>query len=408
MIDRLVVWGGREGLDSFRHIMRHFHQNAGKMGIQSIWVDDSPAFRPQPGDTVIAADVTAKHIPFVKGVDYVLHNFDGSHPICQQANPENLLRLQVWTHDASGEHWDSSRQFDREARILFQPWGTDLLPEEFMEPVFNPQSRNITFVGAIWKEMHHGTDLGNENAILELKAAAKEAGLTFNHLTQISDTEMVNVLREARLTPAVAGGWQVEHGYIPCRALKNPTFGCMSFTNVPVVRELLKTHIEGDTVTELVSNALRMKRSEYELVVRSQQIAVFPYNYRENLLAIDRALQEGKGYPSGIPFANWKHDDLNTNRLLNQRIYELRDILKEAAESLTNAICCLEDVPDLIDVLKKTYSSFARLVPMEDVYLMTVKERAKQRLLSDNSEQTRETAAVLRTIRERIMAALQQ
>lgn len=300
---RLIVWGGTTGHDSFRHIMRAYHQTASKIGIHSLWIDDLPGFQLQPGDTVIAADVTAKNLPYAQGVDYVLHNFDASHPVCRLAPVENILRLQVWTYDAFGEEWGKCRQYDKAGRILFQPWGTNLLAEEFMDPVFNQMSNEAVFVGAIWRDVFYPAegpahDLGNEQTILQLKHIFRENGLNWKHLTQISDQENIDAVRSARLAPAIAGGWQVDHGYIPCRVFKNPSYGVAMFTNVTKVNELFgEATIPGESLLELVQNALRLKKKEYEELVRAQQLVAADFTYRQSLEAIIRALEEGKCSP---------------------------------------------------------------------------------------------------------------
>lgn len=298
MIKRLIVWGGNGGdLASHRWVHRSFHLTARKMGIESVWAQDSPAFRPDAGDTVISADIWSKHLPYVPGVDYILHNYDGGSDLCQalEQTPEHLLRLQVWTHDATGEEWDTCRQFDRSARTLFQPWGSDLLPEEFLEPVFNPQSRDVVFVGAIWSDQYQGAELGNVAVIEELKQACARHRLVFKHLTHIPDAQMVAETRAARLAPAFAGNWQREHGYIPCRAFKVPAYGALAVCNIPAVQALNRASMKNSTdVVELFEDALSIKRGMYLSLVREQQRVAARYTYRTSIEAIDRALQEIK------------------------------------------------------------------------------------------------------------------
>ncbi len=96
----------------------------------------------------------------------------------------------------------------------------------------------MTFVGAVWADQWQGVELGNRAAIDELKAACAEHRLAFVHLTHVSEHEQLRALRAARLTPALAGAWQVEHGYLPCRAFKLPSYGCAMFTNVSAVNDL--------------------------------------------------------------------------------------------------------------------------------------------------------------------------
>jgi hypothetical protein len=292
-----VLWGGGKNLDSFRHIHRHFHRAAGKLGIPSIWCEDDPdnVKYITSDSTIITVDIWNQFIPYVEGADYVFHNYDGSHWLCQKVALSHTLRLQVWTYSADGEAWDERRYFDRAARTLFQPWGTDLFSEEFLDPVFNQHSREAAYVGAIWSDPSPYGELGNKETINELRRVLGEHGMQFKNFTQVSDAENVTAVRAARLAPAVAGNWQVEHGYIPCRCFKNPSYGAVMFTNVPTVQELFgDAAVKGTTLNELVENTLRLKRHEYEDLVVAQQRVAARYTYRENLLAIGRALEEGK------------------------------------------------------------------------------------------------------------------
>jgi hypothetical protein len=299
VIENLVVWGGNEGgHDSLRWINKAFYETGRKVCRSSKWVPDAPesVATVQPGCVVIAEDRWDQFIPFVPGVDYVVHNFRQDHPVMVNADPRNLLRLQVWTDDAFGEEWAPCRKYSAEGRVLFQPWGADLLAEEFCDPVFNPLSREAVFVGAIWSDWNAaGEDMGNTDAIADLVAVLREHGLTFRHLTQVSERENIEAVRGARLAPAITGRWQREHNYLPCRVFKNVAYGTVAFTNVPAFKGLFKdSWVKGETVGQLVQNALLLKRGEYEDLVRAQQRVVANYTYRESLEAIGRALEAGK------------------------------------------------------------------------------------------------------------------
>ena len=292
--DRIVFWRGGTNLDSFRHIWRAYHDTARKLGYNTVWIKDGDRGDLLPGDLVFAIDIWADDLPIRPGVHYVLHNLSGSHRVFSEVEPERILRLQVWTHDAVGEQWAPFRQYSREGRILFQPWGTDLLAEEFLEPVYNPQSRDVAFVGAVWSDIRGGVDLGNGTLIADLKAACGEHGLRFHHRTQISDAENIATVRDARLAPALSGEWQVAHAYLSCRAFKNVSYGALGMTNVPELQDLLGMARERGTGL-LLASALGMRRAEYIERVREQQRIVGQhFTYRESLAAVGRALEEGR------------------------------------------------------------------------------------------------------------------
>ena len=298
--DKLVLWGAHGDLDSLRHIWHHYRDTANKLGIVALTVPDVESSQAHltPGTLCLAADVWSKGIGTARpGVDYVLHNFSGTDPLpaSLEATPERLLRLQVYTTDSHGEQWDKYRFYSKEGRILFQPWGTDLLPEEFFDPVYNLQSNEVTFVGAIWSDQYQGTELGNEQVINELRELLKERGLRFRALTHITDTENLSAVRTARLAPAFAGSWQVDHDYLPCRVFKNVSYGAIAITNVRAFKFLFQDcGLKGFTVAELLDEALSLKRNQYAEMVREQQRVVSHYSYRDSLVAIERALEEGR------------------------------------------------------------------------------------------------------------------
>lgn len=294
---RVIIWGFMSPTgDSFRHINRHFSRALGVLGKENLWLDDHPANRGvlAAGDLVFAVDIASKHLGNpVAGVDYVLHNFAPQHPIWDGIEEGRFLRLQVYTSDADryGVEWAPARRYDREGRILFQPWGTDLLAEEFHEPIFNSHSREVPFIGSVWDD----GGLGNVHAISDLKSILFAHRLTFRHYVHVSDEENVVAVRAARIAPAVAGAWQVEQDYLPCRVFKNVSYGALAITNVPKFRELFADCFSGrGNIAQIVTEVLSLSEVEYLDLVRAQQDIVCNYTYRESLGAIARALEEGR------------------------------------------------------------------------------------------------------------------
>lgn len=294
---RMVLWGLTEGKDSFRHIHRHYAHALERLGKPHLWVADAETNRDflEPGDLVFAVDVDAAELGRpVPGVDYLLHNMDSSHPVFNGLEPERLLRLQVYTNDclAWGEPWGLARRYDREARTLFQPWGTDLLLEEFLPPTFNKAARNVVFVGSIWDD----NGLGNAEAIAELQRVVAGRRLHFRPMTHVTDAENVDAVRVARLAPAIAGQWQCSRNYLPCRVFKNVSYGALGITNVPLFGDLFGgCAVVDDSIEELIGRALSFGEREYLDLVREQQWAVAAdFTYLQSLNAIARAFEEGR------------------------------------------------------------------------------------------------------------------
>jgi hypothetical protein len=260
------------------------------MGLQGVCVPgtDEDRLALRPGDMVFGIDIWDERLaPAIRGVKYVLHNFPGDHPIFDSPmQDDQFLRLQVYTSTASGEKLGSCRYWLAENRTLTQPWGTDLFAEEFYEPVFNASSREAVFVGAVWN-----TDgQGNAAEITELKEVLHANGLRFVHRTQISEEEMIALIRAARLAPAFAGFWQEANNYLPCRVFKNVSYGQLALTNVPRFFDLFDgCSLLAESVPDLIGEALTLKRDPYMSMVLDQQRVVSKFTYRESLLAIEQA-----------------------------------------------------------------------------------------------------------------------
>lgn len=292
---RFVLWGLTDNLDSFRHIHRHYQHALARLGKPVAWLPDIGTSRELlgAGDLVFAVDVAAHHLGNpVSGVDYLLHNIDASHPVLDGLAPERLVRLQVYTSNADqyGVEWAPARRYDREQRLLFQPWGTDLLADEFLPPVFNAHAKHAVFVGSIWDD----NGLGNIQAINELKSALSNHRLTFAHHVHVTDEENVALVRGSRIAPAVAGQWQCDHAYLPCRVFKNVSYGSLAVTNVEKFTDLFGDALPTGTVHEAVDAALALSEDDYLERAAAQQEVVGRYTYRESLEAIGRAFEEGR------------------------------------------------------------------------------------------------------------------
>lgn len=290
--NRVVLWGLRDETgDSFQHIWRHFTHALDQAGKPYVWVPDEVAFRSviEPGDLVFAVDVAAHHLGApVEGADYMLHNITDDHPVRDGLEPERHIYLQVWTNACAdrGESWGPVRRWDRHSRVLYQPWGTDLLADEFMDPVFNPDSTVVSFVGSVWD----GNGQGNVNEIIRLRKAVEKRGLTFDHRAGVSDEHNAELVRASRFAPAVAGAWQVEHEYLPCRVFKNVSYGQLAVTNVPRFQELFgaDAYVSED-IEDLVDYALGLPEESWLDLVRAQQEVAKDYTYATSLEMIGRA-----------------------------------------------------------------------------------------------------------------------
>lgn len=299
---KVVVWGLKRQWHSHRFIHHAFFRTLKHLGIPAVWTD----FNGNPdiiekGDLVITSNVYGRGTsgsplaPFRQGAYYCFHGFDhsgydgGDRMARHEVDRKFCLNLEVFLNraEASSDKWDSVTYFDKPSKTLHQPWGTSLMAEEFYAPKFSSSSF-IFWVGAIW---NNELNQGNRASILELKQVLKQHSLRFIHLKFVPDFVGISAVRLSRLAPAIAGQWQVDNNYLPCRMFKNISYGRLGFSNVPKFAELYKDcTLPGNSITELVNNALSLNKSQVLELTAAQQVVTQQHTYVQKLGNIFRAM----------------------------------------------------------------------------------------------------------------------
>jgi ubiquinone/menaquinone biosynthesis C-methylase UbiE len=288
--NKIVIWGLKTSDHSHAHIHRHFYETLKKLEIDACWVDDNRRYEEliRKGDMVIAVDVACSSLPIREGVCYCLHN---CYKLYKEIEPSRSIVLQTYrsfVEQDGSEKWDDVTFFHRQKRILSQPWATDLLGEEFKEPVFKPETKTVYWVGSIWND---DQDQGNINEIQILKNVLKKRNIELVWLKNISDSQNIKYVRLSRIAPAIAGRWQVEHNYLPCRMWKNISYGQLGISNVKKFDDIFKDCIvKGQGIEEIIDNALSLSLDKYrDMIFEQQQIVKKNHTYANRLLGIVRA-----------------------------------------------------------------------------------------------------------------------
>lgn len=292
--NKIVVWGLKTSGHTHAHIHRHFYETLKKLELNAYWVDDYQENKCviEKGDMVIAVGVADDNLPIKEGVSYCLHNCNDE--IHNKIDPSKNIRLQVYTnHDRNqkaDQKWNEVTHFDTRKRTLFQPWASDLLEEEFMEPVFEPASKTVYWVGSIW---NNERNQGNLEEMRTLQEVLERRGIKFVQLEGIQDTLNIEYVRKSFIAPTIAGRWQVKHNYLPCRMWKNIAYGQLGVSNVKKFNDIFTgCSVPGSNIEELVQNTLELSLAEYrEMICQQQEIVKKHHTYVNRLLNIVRAFE---------------------------------------------------------------------------------------------------------------------
>lgn len=143
---------------------------------------------------------------------------DCANGISYNFKPDTVERLNYYTY------------YDKKNNALYQPWGTDLLPEEFAtepRPV-NRSSSVINYIGTVREDNLQNMRLFREGCT--------SCGISLNFPKNVWKTAR-RLVEESIVSPDVRPQMHVDVGYVPCRIFKNISYGCIPATHSPHIRD---------------------------------------------------------------------------------------------------------------------------------------------------------------------------
>jgi hypothetical protein len=289
--NKVVIWGLKSSTHTHGYIHSHFYHTLKKLGTEAVWVDDLAENQAlvQENDLIIVANVADRNLPLLPKVYYCFHNCE--HEMRLKIEQRYKLTLQVYanTMEKDSEQWDQVTFFNHNSKTLYQPWATELLPDEFQEPVGAERLNNVYWVGSMGNNAQNPSQ-GNEIEITALKKALAKYQIGFTHVSGVSDAENLAYIRKSKIAPAIACRWQVENDYLPCRMWKNISYGQLGISNVPKFEDVFgDCSVPGATIEALVDYALTLPERQYRNLIREQQEIVKNHTYLDRLLAIAKA-----------------------------------------------------------------------------------------------------------------------
>jgi hypothetical protein len=290
---RLIVWGLKTQAHTHRFIHQAFYENARKVGYEVAWLDNKKRNNEviSRGDLIIAANVAGDKLEMRPGAYYCFHNFQLNLPhVFDQLDERYYINLQVFT-DKTKQHCEKLgpvTYLNRSTRTLVQPWGTDLLGGQFFQPS-RPALKTMSFwIGSVW---NNALNQGNVSEFRELDAALRRRGIKLLK-ARVPNLFAIPFIRNSVIAPSVAGRWQVENNYLPCRMFKNISYGQLGVTNVKGFEEIFSdAFVHSSNIEELVDKALSLSDARRAEMISVQQEFVSEHTYERKLMNILRAFE---------------------------------------------------------------------------------------------------------------------
>ncbi len=291
---RFVLWGLKDKLLPDRFIHRGYYLTAKKLGLPTVWLEDRMENNAllRPGDLLMVLGDYPSAMRYVSTVlprPDVYYCFYRTYrdDIVRQLQQENyLLRQEYRNHLLFGlQTVDTIRISQTEGlyynptfRFLCQPYGTDLLPWEFRQPVFNPTGRNVNYVGTRWRS--------NEDSIKRFDKYLRSVRLKFQLHSFVTLAEHIDLIRQSRLAPAL-GGLDVGQNYPHCRMFKNISYGQLGYTDIPIHQDLYsRCHPPLGSLEEMSDYVLSMSEDDYISMTEAQQKITRRFTFLQHLANI--------------------------------------------------------------------------------------------------------------------------
>ncbi len=257
---KIIIYGHKLHTSTHSYIHSYYANAFNKLGHDVFWIDDKDGvdetfFREC---MVFTEGQVDKNLPAHKSCRYVLHHCNTLKYIEVGAKV-----LQLGNYTATNPQFSKFKKineftfYDEMDGCLYQPWGTDLMPDEIDSSSvvkFNPKIKKINYIGTIWGD--------NRPLIDNFASEAKRNGIHFKnyssgHIPYIYGENSINyILRKItnkvvrnfnknriddRLARELAKGSLISPdirnmhhknvGYIPCRTFKNISYGMLPGTN---------------------------------------------------------------------------------------------------------------------------------------------------------------------------------
>jgi hypothetical protein len=242
-MNKVIIWGHKLHTHTHSYIHNSYFNAFKKMGFETFWFDNNDDVSNFNFDSCIflTEGQVDQRIPLNNTSFYILHHCNRDKYInsgCKIINLCNYLndcKLNLSpNYDTEGvEKISYYSYYDKLNSALYQPWGTELFPDEIGNNIINidESKQNVNYIGSIWSE--------NQNYIQPFANSCFNNGKKFQNFRSLSDEDSRKLVVDSYISPDIRGQHHINVGYIPCRIFKNISYGCIPATNSEFVRDFL-------------------------------------------------------------------------------------------------------------------------------------------------------------------------
>ena len=251
---KVIIWGHKKNGHTHGYIHKSYFKAFSKMGYETYWFDDNDNVSGFNFDNCIflTEDQVQKKIPLNKTSKYILHHTDLNKYIQNNISFINLANyLKSCDNGVSAYHVENSVEkindccfWDNKTKTIYQPWATNLTPDEINIddiPKYNDNESDVYYIG---------TSHDNSNKIVEFSNSIKKYNKNFIVKNGVSDEENMELIKKSLISADIRSDWHIECGYLPCRIFKNISYGRLTGTNSENVKKIFGDYVIYDDKIE--------------------------------------------------------------------------------------------------------------------------------------------------------------
>lgn len=260
MKKKFIVWGHKNNGHTHSYIHSSYYKAAKFLGFESYWLDGSENLNNFNFDNSIffTEDQVQHNIPLNKSSKYILHHTNlekyKNHDL-NYINLANYLKpcdelISAYHPENIVEKINDFCYWDEKTKTIYQPWATDLLPNQIdinNATKYNPNNNVINYIGTVHE---------NSPQIHQFLNICNKHGIKFNVTRTNTDEKNKNLIENSYLSLDLRGHGHIEVGYLPCRVFKNLSYGRITGTNSENVKTKLGDNVVFDSDIEILFERL--------------------------------------------------------------------------------------------------------------------------------------------------------
>lgn len=301
---KIIIWGFRLHSHTSSYVHYGFYRAFKDLGYEAYWFDDNDDVSHMNFDNsvFITEGQVDSHIPLNKTCKYFLHNCRGE----KYAEMPNKMSMQFFhnsivasaipanqhTTFSTNEHLFKINDYTYANKdIIYQPWATDLLPQEIDLNTAHNEANNKE---CVWIGTYGGGDseFQNHSTLDPFFNECKKHNIRITRIdpwaAPVSPEKNREMVNKAFFAPTIQGPWQVKNGYLPCRLFKNISYGHMSVTNNPMANAIFDNKLIFDNDPVALFHKAMQKKSDPKLL---DEIKFLMNEVKEKHTYINRAKQ---------------------------------------------------------------------------------------------------------------------